>query len=101
MGGERAVSAKDLSAVRAQVEMLQYARRQKAKIKELEEMARPAVEEAMGGADTGTLDGEPVVFWKTYKARRLNQKALADAHPEIIEEFKEAHEQRKFEVIDD
>ena len=102
MGGEHTdMTSKDLSAVRPQVEMLQWAKRQKAKIKEIEDMARPAVEEAMGSADVGTLDDEPVINWGTYKTRRLNQKALAEKHPEIVEEFKEAHEQRKFEVLDD
>lgn len=90
----------DLEPVRAQVEMLLYVKRQKAKLKEIEEMARPPVEEAMGNADIGQLDGEDVIHWTTYKTRRLDQKALAEAHPELVEEFKTAAEQRKFEVVD-
>jgi predicted phage-related endonuclease len=95
------MTIRNLDSVRAQVEMLRYVRRQKAKLKEVEDLARPAVEEAMGGADVGTLDDEIVIRWGTYKSRRLDQKALADAHPDIVEEFKVASEQRKFEVVDE
>lgn len=95
------MTRKNLESVRAQVEMLIYAKRQRAKLKELEDMARPDVEDAMGSADVGELDGKPVIRWGTYKTRRLNQRALAEAHPEIVEQFKEAHEQRRFEVVDD
>lgn len=95
------MTIRNLESVRAQVEMLLWAKRQKAKLKEVEDLARPVVEEAMGGADVGTLDDEIVIKWGTYKSRRLDQKALADAHPEIVEEFKVASEQRKFEVVDE
>ena len=39
-------------------------------------------------AEAGTIDGQSVVTWKEQTARRLDSKALAAAHPDLVEEFK-------------
>lgn len=90
----------NLESLRAQIEILRMCKRRKSDLKELEDNARGAVEEAMGEADTGTLDGEVAITWKRHKRRSLDQKALAAAHPETVEEFRTTTEVRKFEVME-
>lgn len=91
----------NLDEMRAQVEILRWCKQKRAEIKELEDTARSVVQDALGDDDTGTVDGEVAVTWKTSKRRALDQKALAAAHPDLVEEFKTATEVRRFEVVDD
>lgn len=91
----------NLDALRVQIEILRSIKARKAELKELEDNHRGAVEDAMGDADTGTLDGEVAIRWGRYKKRTLDQKALADEHPRLVEEFKKTSEVRRFEVVTD
>ena len=93
------MTIKDLSKVRAQVEILQLVKTKQAELKELETSARAAVEDEMGEADLGALDDEVVVEWPHSKRRQLDQKALRDAHPEIAEEFTKLTPIRTFKVL--
>lgn len=92
--------AKDLSKVRGHVEVLQYAKREIAKLKELESMARDAIEAELGNDDIGQLDGATVITWVAHKKRQFQQKKLAEAHPELAAEFTELVEQRTFKLVD-
>jgi predicted phage-related endonuclease len=60
---------------------------------------RAKIEEKMGNADTGTIEGEPVITWKTYKQKRLNQAALALCNPELVESYKDTTEVRRMEIL--
>jgi predicted phage-related endonuclease len=95
------MSSVDLESVRAQVEILKYCKTRKAELKELEENARGAVEEAMGDAEHGLLDGAEAISWSSYKRRSLNQKALREERPEIVEEYTQTGVVRKFEIVDE
>jgi predicted phage-related endonuclease len=92
------MSTVNLDDLRAQVELLKWAKARKAEIADVEATARAAVEAALGDSEAGTVDGELAVTWRTRKVRRLNQKALKEAHPDIVEEFTAPNEQRYFEV---
>lgn len=88
----------DLSHVRAQVEILKYVKAQQAKLKELEKEARSVIEEALGGHETGKLDGSTVVTWKFGKANRLNQGLLKQKYPEVAAECTQLNQTRTFTV---
>ncbi|UGU31379.1 hypothetical protein LT350_33705 [Mycolicibacterium smegmatis] len=92
----------DLTPVRAQVELLQYCRNERAKlaarIDELEACAKAAIQEAMGDQEIGVLDGVPLITWKTTKRTSLDQKLLKALHPDVFEECKSTTEVRRFEV---
>ena len=45
-----------------------------------------------------TWDGKNLATWKTQKRSSLDQKALAAAHPEIVEQFKRVSETRVFRI---
>jgi predicted phage-related endonuclease len=89
---------RDLEKVKAHIEVLRYVKSQKAMLKELEEISRAAVEEALGDDEIGTLDGETAVTWKHYKENRLDQSALKEDHPDIVEEYKQMKSKRTFVV---
>lgn len=88
----------NLESVRASVEILRMVKRKQADLKELEAEHRGAVEEALGDNDEGELDGEVVVKWTRFKSRSLNQKALKEANPDLVENYYELSEKRRFEV---
>lgn len=48
---------------------------------------RGRIEEAMGDYERGTLNGKPVVFWRSVESRRIDTAKLKDAMPDIYEEF--------------
>ena len=52
----------------------------------------------MQGAAALTYEGQVLATWKTQTARRLDQKALEAAHPDIVEKFKRATESRVFRL---
>jgi hypothetical protein len=89
----------DLDSVRGHVEILRYCKAEKAKIAELEKLARTAVEDAMGGNEIGLLDGEPAINWSHFKERRFDQSAFGEDHPDLLEQYRAAREKRRFEVL--
>ena len=49
---------------------------------------RQQLEAAIGDAETATIDGAPVVYWKWTKgAVRIDTKALKEKEPEIADRF--------------
>lgn len=90
----------DLTALKAHLDILRYCRNKEAEIKELAASSRAAIEEALGDNEIGTLDGRTAVRWKFIKTNRLNQKKLKEDRPEIVAEYTEASESRRFEVVE-
>lgn len=62
--------------------------------------ARAVIEEALGDNETGEIDGEVVVTWKTQTRRSLNQKKLRETFPDVVDLFTETTEIRRFVPID-
>jgi|694.fasta_scaffold16184_2 predicted phage-related endonuclease len=93
--------AVDLERIRWAVEALQMVKDRKAELKATEEMARDALEQALGDSDEGELDGHVVVTWKFIKRNALDQKFLRDTYPDLYESCKRVTEVRRFEVVDE
>ena len=93
------MSTINLNHLRAQVEILRWAKARKAEIADVEAQARAAVEAALGEfGEEGTVDDEVAVTWKTGKRRALDQKALKENEPEIAEQYMKTTETRRFEI---
>lgn len=90
----------DLEKVRWAVEALHYVKERRAELKELEERARPALEEALGDDTEGALDGNVVVTWKYHKRQALDQKVLRATFPEAYETCRTITEVRRFEIAE-
>ena len=97
---ENPVSTVNLDEQRSAVTLLRWCKERKKEIADVEAKARAEVEAALGDNEAGTLDGNLAVTWRSQKRRTLNQKALKEAHPILVEEFTAPTEVRRFEVID-
>lgn len=95
------MASKDLASVRAQYELLTWVAQRKKELKDLEDAAKSAIQEALGSADTGELDGKPVISWTTYKKRQFDQKALKESHPEVAEAYTKLVEVRTFRMLEE
>ena len=89
-----------LDDIAGQIEVLRYAKRKEAEIKELLASTRAVIEERLGDNEIGTLDGNPVVRWTFVKTNRLNQRKLKEDRPDLVAEYTEASESRRFDVLD-
>jgi len=90
----------DISALRGQVEILRWCKTKRAELKELEDNAKAAIQDTLDGDDIGTVDGEPVVTWKSHKRTALDQTALKNEDPETYALYTKTTEVRRFEVCD-
>lgn len=64
-------------------------------------MARDALEQALGDADEGALDGHVVVTWKFQKRNALDQRFLRETYPDLYESCKRVTEVRRFVLVED
>jgi len=92
--------AVDLDQLRWAVETLRWTKTRKQELKELEEKARDAIEEALGHDTEGILDGDVAVTWRYHKRTALDQQALKTTFPDIYEVCRRTTEVRRFEVED-
>lgn len=93
--------AVDLEKLRWAVETLRAVKDRKVELKAAEEVARDAIEQALGDGDEGELDGHVVVTWKYIKRKALDQKFLRETYPELYESCKRVTETRRFEIVDE
>lgn len=52
----------------------------------------------MRDAATLTLDGKPILTWKSQDTNRFDQTAFKEAHPELFEQFKKVSTSRVFRI---
>lgn len=90
----------DIGHLRAQIEILRWAKTKKAEIAELEHNAKETIQAAIGDDDTGTIDGADTVTWKTHKRRSLDQSYIKNHYPDVYAEAQTVSEIRRFEVCD-
>lgn len=90
----------NLNDLRAQIEILRWCKAKRAEMSEMEATAKAAIQEAMGDDDTGTLDGDTAITWKTHKRVALDQRYLKKTFPDVYAECQTASEVRRFEVTE-
>lgn len=95
------MAAIDLERLRWAVETLREVKNRKAELKAAEELARDAIEQALGDSDEGEIDGHVVVTWRYIKRNALDQQFLRDTYPDLYESCKRVTEVRRFEVVDE
>jgi predicted phage-related endonuclease len=88
----------DLEDLRWAVEALRWTKDRKAELKEVEDKARDAIEQALGDNDAGALDGHDVISWRYSKRKALDQRVLRAAFPDVFDECLRTTEVRRFLV---
>jgi hypothetical protein len=75
------------------VEVLRFVELRQKQLDDFRKIAQTAVKQALGDAETGTVAGEPVVFWRHVAGgERLNRRRLCAEHPDmeqLLEEYTE------------
>lgn len=89
-------AGKSVEAVEETLTMIEALRKAKAEIMQLEETADTAalaIKALLGDAEALTLNGKPLVTWKSSKpAQRFDTSAFKEAHPDLYTAFLKAGE---------
>jgi predicted phage-related endonuclease len=70
------------------------------RMEEVRAEARRHLEEALGEAETGLVDGAVAVRWTVVESRRLDQKKLKEQAPELVEQCTVTSISRRFTLPD-
>lgn len=100
MAGKGSEPSVDLGPARHAVDVLRWAKREKAKIDEAEKAARAEVERVMGECEVGTIDGVPHIRWPHIKSRKLSQATLKKFFPYAYAECIFVGESRRMDLIE-
>jgi hypothetical protein len=77
-----------LDDIKGWVDVLRTVRARRAELDEVEAKARAEIEAVLGAAETGTVDGKPVLTWKWGKPpRRFDQTRFKAEHPDLASAY--------------
>lgn len=77
-----------LDDVKGWVDVLRTVKARRAELDEVEAKARAEIEAILGTAETGTVDGKPVLTWKWGKPpRRFDQAKFKAEHPDLASQY--------------
>jgi hypothetical protein len=95
------MTAQSLDNIEGWVTILRQYTIERDKAQETIDLARAKIEEALGEADTGELNGFPVVKWTHVTTNRFDQKkAKAFLTDEQVTQCMNAIESRRFVLLD-
>lgn len=87
-------------AQRQWVNAYKQAKQRLADDQELLDRCREQIEAALGDAEVGTVEGQPVVRNTTVTSTRLDTRKLKEQHPDLYEQFCRPQMSRRFTVVD-
>ena len=93
--------AVDLEKLRWAVEALRMVKDRKAELKATEELARDALEQALGDYDEGALDGHVVVTWRYIRTQRPGSAVPQGHLSRALRSCKRVTEVRRFTLVED
>lgn len=67
---------------------------------EIRDRAKERITEALGTAETGTVDGAPVVRWSYVSRDVVDVKKLREQFPDVAEQFTRTTMSRRFTRVD-
>ena len=76
------------------LEKLEMARKMKSDAASIEEEAKTEIAMALGGCDTGSINGDKVVTWKVSKKSSFDTTRFQSEHPALAEKFVKQTEYR-------
>lgn len=81
------------------IEVYEHALQQISHYTDLRDRSRVKIEEALGEAEEGTVNGVPRVQWTRSERRALDQKRLAEDYPDVREECMKDTVVRTFKLV--
>lgn len=94
------MSAVDLVSVRHHYNLLAWIKARRAELDEMESDARAAIEDTLGEAEIGELDGRHVVTWRHTTQRRISATVLRQRFPQVAEQCVVVAERREFRLVE-
>jgi len=82
------------------IDVLRYAIAEKTRIESVIAQARGKLEDALGEAEVGTVDGAPVVKWTYVTSSRFDQKKARDFLGDTADDFMTQTTTRRFTLTD-
>jgi predicted phage-related endonuclease len=67
---------------------------------EMKQQAREHLEERLGDADTGLIDGTPTVRWSEVVSNRLDTAKLKTSEPDLYAAYLKPSISRRFSLVD-
>ncbi|CRK55461.1 hypothetical protein [Alloactinosynnema sp. L-07] len=89
-----------LDAIAEQIALLRKTGEKIAKFTKIQSELQRAVKARLGAVEVGTIDGRPVVTWKTTLRVAVSQKILKERYPDLVGEVSDITEVRTFKVLD-
>lgn len=74
-----------LDALGQDIDLLRVVRGRLDDLKVIENTLVEKIKLALGEAEAGLVEGHRVVTWKTVTSRRVDTKALREAHPDVAD----------------
>ncbi len=72
-----------LDEIKSILDVYAFAQERISHFEGVRDAARAEIEEALGNAEIGTVDGVAKITWKRGKTRRLDQRMLKERFPEV------------------
>lgn len=100
---EEDVIAAPLDEIREWERKFKDARERRREAAEEEEEAKEVIREYLDaqGAEFGSINGHITLRYRTMTVRRFNKKKFAKDHPDLVDSYTEANEERRMEVVED
>lgn len=95
------MNTKEIDSLKNWVVMIKQLKADRAEIDEQIEVGENQIKDALGDAEIGTVDGEPVVRWTRVLTNRFDQKAAkALLSDEQIAQCCNLSESRRFTIVE-
>jgi hypothetical protein len=95
------MTAKPIDELATYIDLMRAAIYNKAREQAVIDRCRDLIEEALGDHDTGLINGEPAVTWRTVTARRLDQQKVKTVMPaELLDQCWTETTSRRFQLVD-
>lgn len=100
---EEEIIAAPLDDIREWERKFKDARQRRREAQEEEDEAKEVIKEYLDeyGAEFGSVNGKITLRYRTMEVRRFNKKKFAKDHPDLVERYTEANEERRMEVVED
>lgn len=83
------------------LDVLRHVKNKRNELDEVEKQARQKIQDALGDAEEGHVNGQPVVRWTRVTSRRLDQKLLkAKVDPAVLNDCYTEQTTRRFTLVD-
>lgn len=98
---EEEIIAVSLDEIREWEKRFKNARARRREAQEEENEAKEILAEYLGDAEFGSVGGQVTLRYRRMTVRRFDKKEFAKDHPDLVDKYTKANEERRMEVVED